>query len=426
MTFDHSWEKIKTAVEAKNFDLAKTLVEQQTDWRKRKETWYRLGNLFFQYKDHEAAREAWQKSKNLGRLVASSNQQIQYIPLALWQVIGASIFLILFLFSLVLLLFPREPDPMQMLMSMLRNQQGQQRSAWDEWWDSGRSQITKPYYGQMGDVAPFLRDQWNHFWKGEQEQTNDSRQALVEQELQKWMNRELSNGRVSRTPVDHYLIAGKGFFNLREFEKALNVFYEGLMHSQTPGKIGTFYQEIGTTYYYQGYVLQPDGLAKYDLPLVRKSVEAYEQAIRYIQDPYLYGNIGWGYYLLKEYDHAVESGLRALAMQPQLNYVRMNLGITYLRMGKYAETFRAYRDVLEYTPDPFEYEGAIRDLKELSREFPQRYPFIDFILGYLFFQQSRYAQAREHFSTFQNSAFPVYAWKRKAVFLMKSMEATTD
>jgi len=133
-----------------------------------------------------------------------------------------------------------------------------------------------------------------------------------------------------------------------------------------------------------------------------------------------------GYYLLKEYDHAVESGLRALAMQPQLNYVRMNLGITYLRMGKYAETFRAYRDVLEYTPDPFEYEGAIRDLKELSREFPQRYPFIDFILGYLFFQQSRYAQAREHFSTFQNSAFPIYAWKRKAVFLMKSMEATTD
>ena len=78
--------------------------------------------------------------------------------------------------------------------------------------------------------------------------------------------------------------------------------------------------------------------------------------------------------MLAKYEKAIEFGEQALQLAPSLNYVRMNLGITYLRLGELQDSLDSYASILDYRPDRTEYEGGIRDLQELLREFPGQYP----------------------------------------------------
>ena len=130
-------------------------------------------------------------------------------------------------------------------------------------------------------------------------------------------------------------MTGRGLFEAREYDEALNTLKEGLYYAESPEQMEQLYQDLGTVHYYKGYKLQPDGLAQYVLKDVRNSIESYENALRYGEDAYLYGNLGWGYYLIGDYASSIDNSLKALAMNPELNYARMNMGIAYIKQGTY-------------------------------------------------------------------------------------------
>ena len=238
--------------------------------------------------------------------------------------------------------------------------------------------------------------------------------------MEKWL--ELNRKGLSRQKtVDYYLLTGKGFFNARRFDEAISTYQAGLLHASSSRQLGELYRELGTAYYYKGYRLQPDGLAKYDLPLVKDSVESYLKAELHTQGPYLFGNMGWGYYLLEDFELAVKYCQLALDLDSSLVYVRMNLGITYIRMKEYARSFDAYQSIVQFVPDPSEYDGGMRDLKELQLQYPSRYPFTIFILGFILKQQGKYFESRKMLQSFTKSFFPDSAWKSKAASMLLQM-----
>ena len=81
---------------------------------------------------------------------------------------------------------------------------------------------------------------------------------------------------------------GRGLFEAREYDEALKTLKEGLYYAESSEKKEQLFQDLGTVHYYKGYKLQPDGLAKYVIQDVRNSIESYERALLYGEDPYLY------------------------------------------------------------------------------------------------------------------------------------------
>ena len=139
----------------------------------------------------------------------------------------------------------------------------------------------------------------------------------VREKLKHWL--ELSQSpQFGDSPTDYYALIGRGLFEAREFEEALSTLNDGLHYADSPEQMEQLYQDLGTVYYFKGYKLQPNGLAHYDHNAVRNSVESYEIALRYGEDPYLYGNLGWGYYLLGDYSSSISNSRRALALKPGL------------------------------------------------------------------------------------------------------------
>ena len=242
----------------------------------------------------------------------------------------------------------------------------------------------------------------------------------VSEKLKRWL--ELSYSPTFREgPTDYYALTARGLFAAREFESAISTLNDSLLYAETSAQLGKIYQDLGTIYYYKGYKLQPNGLAHYDLKDVQNSIESYETALLYGEDPYLYGNLGWGYYLLGDYSSSVTSSRRALALKPELNYVRMNLGILYLKKGDYELAFTTYTSLLENKPQLDQYDGGIRDLQELQLEFPGVYPFTNFVIGQLYWQQGRHKEAQVAWQKFLNQNFPQSFWKDRTRSLLKKM-----
>jgi len=240
--------------------------------------------------------------------------------------------------------------------------------------------------------------------------------------LKRWL--ELAQGpNFKGGPTDYYALTGRGLFEAGEYDEALTTLKEGLYYAESPRHMVQLYQDLGTVHYYKGYKLQPDGLAHYVLKDVQNSIESYEKALHFGEDPYLYGNLGWGYYLLGDYVSSVENSLKALAMNPELNYSRMNLGIAYIRMGAYESAYDAYDSLLKYSPAYDEYEGGMRDLMELQRAFPGVYPFSNFVLAQLYKQQGRNMEASKELNIFLRQNFTVSYWHHKARLLLGEMQS---
>ena len=110
-----------------------------------------------------------------------------------------------------------------------------------------------------------------------------------------------------------------------------------------------------------------------------------------------------------------------MALDPTLVYVRMNLGISFLRMHEYTKAFLAYQSIRPLEPDFEEYDGGIRDLKELKLQFPGSHPFTDFILGFIMMEQGRFLDSRAALTTFLNSSFAANSWKAKAQEMIRMM-----
>jgi tetratricopeptide (TPR) repeat protein len=384
------------------------------------EQFYRLGNRFYNAKQKHAAELAWQKSGILSghnkKGLRPSNRFVQNIKKLHLQTVGAVLIVAVSFYVLIFTLFERQPEPFQFRAS---SSFSGERSFWDEWWDTGRpvNQSMRRRYGAE-ELWPLLKETFKNLFESEKKEVFDD----IQEKLKRWL--ELAQSPHFRGgPTDYYALTARGLFEAREFDEALSTLNNGLYYAESPTQIEHLYQDLGTVHYYKGYKLQPDGLALYDLNDVRNSVESYEKALRFGEDPYLYGNLGWGYYLLGDYALSVENSLKALVLKPELNYARMNLGIAYIRQGAFESAYSAYASLLGYSPELDEYQGGIRDLLELQQEFPGVYPFSNFVLGQLYRQHGRNMQAREAWRKFLSRKFPVPYWQDKTRKLLREMEA---
>ena len=383
------------------------------------ESFYRLGNSFYSAEQNQAAEMAWQKSAVLADQTPEAilpENHFSTNPLKIrWQTIGSAVLIIISLYVLVFTFFERDPE---LFKFSTGNSSSDEYSFWDEWWDTGRpvSRSMSPRVGPE-ELWPMLQRSFQNLFGSKSEELSED----VREKLKRWL--ELSESPTfGEGPTDYYALTARGLFEAREFESALSTLNDGLHYAETPAHLEKLYQDLGTVYYYKGYKLQPNGLARYDLKDVRNSIESYETALLYGEDPYLYGNLGWGYYLLGDYSSSITSSRHALAIKPELNYARMNLGIVYLKKGDYELAFATYASLLQNKPQLEEYEGGIRDLQELQMEFPDVYPFTNFVMGQLYWQQGRHKEAHAAWQKFLNQNFPQSLWKDRTRSLLKKMK----
>lgn len=390
------------------------------DSAKNPEWYYRMGNHYYETNAPLQAQQAWEKSVALRR---PPDPQAPAPP-NLWRTIGLTLLILFTTYGLIVSAFPRKLDMMEMLLMSMRQQaapQTQELSWWDEFWATNRPREWQQALEQEELWWTLSRQVENllEYFKPEEQ-----RAGTFEEQLVDFLNRFRYPGasRQLEGKSQYYHLIGRGLHNLRQHPEAIESLQEGLQETHFPQELGVLYQELATIYYFQGYQLQPNGLAKYDLDLVQKSIEAYTQAEKYIQDPYLYGNMGWGYYLLGDYDRAIHYSLKALAMSEQLSYVRMNLGITYLRTHNYSKAFESYQELLQHDPNTIDYLGGLRDLEELDRDHDGQYPFVHFIRGYIYFHQENYYKAQEAWKIFLNQPFPDPSWKQRTQKFMEKMQ----
>ncbi len=420
-------KQVRDLIQSEQYEAACQQLEQLTQQPSGNpsEWYYRLGNLFYEAQAPERAQQLWEKSVTFSYRVPQSSVQplLASLRRLIWNTIGLSILAILSMYLLILLLFPRQMNMWDMFM-MAMNAPGSQTeeqeplTLWDQFWNNTRPSTERSQYLTQEQTWDFLKQQLERVFSDDKPVVGSAEEQWID-----WLYRMRYEQSYRSGPLDYHLLVGRGLFNMRNFDEAIAMLEQGIEKADNPIIKGTLYQELATTYYYQGYRLQPDGLAKYDLELVRKSVEAYEQAGRYLEDSYLYGNLGWGYYLLEDYPRAIHYGEKALMLNSQLNYVQMNLGITYLRMNNYDKSFAAYREVVDRSPDFLEYEGGLRDLQELIRDLPGEYPFAHFIFGYIYHQQGNYRKAQEAFQEFLRYPFPDHSWKSAARQILSNMQS---
>lgn len=374
-------------------------------------THYRRGNRLFERRDWSGAARAWRRADDLWRAAAGGRVR-RRDRLAGLQ---AALLLLATVMGVYLLLYTQFPrDPFEMLMAGLGGQNSRQElSWWEEFLRTGRP-------GRQQFHKMDIREWWNRFTRNESREAGQrGRQGeavhpSIDERWAELMRRYGRWGPIQDWGLDYQVVSGYGLTTLGRYDEAVRVLKQGLERTSDPDRLGGLYQGLANAYYFKGYELQPDGLATYDLALMRKSAEAYEKAIEHRPRLLSMGNLGWVYFLLGDYDEAEHYSRRALAIDGSMDYVRLNLGLLYLVQEERDRAFRQYRQVARHHPEDDVFLGGINDLKEIIRDHPGKHPFAHLVIGYLAIHKGEPDQARRHLETFLSSPFTQRRWRHKA------------
>ena len=375
---------------------------------------YLRGNRFFRQRAWGRALAEWRQATRLREPEQAFHRRRRFAQL---QAALALLVTVLVAYHVIYTVFPR--DPFDLLA--LRSEQDT-RNWWERFLETGRP--APPTTGKLG-----IRDWWYQLRERmlaerrpeRQRDTNDPREGVPE----RWAELMRRYGRLGPGgdwDLDLRLVSGNGLSRLGAFEQAVAVLQRGIAETQDPLQRGDLYTALANAYYYQGYQLQPDGLARYDLTMVRLAAEAYEHALEIVPRPMSLGNMGWMHYLLGDYAAAEEFSRRALLRADHLEYVRLNLGLVYLVQGRIYDAFDQYRTVISRHPENQVYLGGINDLRELVRDQPGRQPFAHFMIGLLAAAQGDYSQAQRHLERFLVHPVPGQSWKDVAREVLSSMD----
>ena len=242
-------------VESGNDKEARALVQEKELSEADERKWlYHLGNLL-----HAAGRPL--QASAIWREVGTPPQvppnELSLVTLLRrwWPPVLATIGVLTIFYTLLFTTFPRPFDLFQFMQAMSNQQQN--RSAWDSFWDTGRpSWRSSDLYVQGDQLVPMLQDTIAKLLGEETDEKS------AKDELAKWLQdyeNELYGDGLSG--LNYHIVVAKGLFNSRAFEDAIAILEQGLETEESAARRGQIYQELGTTYYYQGYELQPDGLA---------------------------------------------------------------------------------------------------------------------------------------------------------------------
>lgn len=377
---------------------------------------YRLGNRFFERRAWDRALKEWRQAAGIWdftpTFAAFSRRFMQF------KGVIAFLFTVLLVYNLVFTFLPRDPFEMLILSG---NEAADSRSWWERFMDSGR-----PRQGEGGKQG--IRDWWEQlrrsFGQGEPATTARRRMGLpgVDERWADLLQRYGQYGPFFNFELDYNLIAGGGLSRLGEYEKAVEVLNKGIENTDSALKKADLFQGLANTHYFKGYQQTPDGLAQYHLEYVQKAMEAYENSVKYQPRPVSYGNLGWMLYLLGDYPEAIDASKKALNMDGNIDYVRLNLGLSYLVQNRIYDSFDMYREVVERSPPKDVFQGGINDLRELVRDKPGKHPFAHMMMGLLAARSGDYSLAKNALNQFIASPNIGSSWRQSAVRMLNSMD----
>jgi tetratricopeptide (TPR) repeat protein len=380
---------------------------------------YQRGNRFYDLATWDRALEEWRRAAGLWGLARATGRLVVPRLLHLRAVLGLLLTVVL-VYVAVFTFFPRDPFELFMLSG---GGGFDNRSWWERFLDNGRPQAGDGH--KMG-----IREWWERFRQnleggdGDQVAKGGRGRPGIDKRWEELLRRYGRWGPFYNFELDYNVIAGYGLSRMGDYTRAVEVFERGIGQAHRPEKLADLYQGLANAHYYEGYRLQPDGLARYDLYFVRKSTEAYEQSLRFQPRPVSYGNLGWMYFLLGDYERSSEFSRRALEMDSSLEYVRLNLGLTYLMQGKDYDAFDVYRTVIRRNPPDDVFMGGINDLREVLRDHPGREPFAHLIVALLALKRGDYTQARDSLVRFNANPGVGQAWRGLAQRLLRDMDAS--
>ena len=376
---------------------------------------YFRGNRFYELKLWDRAVVEWRRAFQLwhgsadGK--ATHKRKFWHLRTAL-----AVVFTVLLVHQALFVLFPRDPFELAVIAGQQQN-----RDWWERWLDTGR-----PRVGEGHKLT--VREWWSRFKRRMQGGGDGERTASngrVRRDIsERWAELLLRYGRfgpLATWDLDYSVISGNGLSRLGDYENAVRVLEEGVRKATGEEQLADLYQGLANAHYYAGYRLQPDGTATYDLPKVGKAARAYEKSLKHRPRPLSFGNLGWMYFLLGDYERAERYSKRAIALNDNLHYVRLNLGLVYLVQQKHRESFEAYYEVILRNPNEDVYLGGITDLREIIRDNPGRYPFAYLMIGVLSLKKGDLAAARESIMRFQAGPSQGNYWSRLAAQLLQQM-----
>jgi tetratricopeptide (TPR) repeat protein len=379
---------------------------------------YRRGNRFYDTQAWDKALEEWRSAAGLWQLARATGRLVARRLLHLRAAL-ALLLTVLLVYVAVFTLVPRDPFEMFMLSG---GGGFDTRSWWERMLDNGRPQPGDGH--KMG-----IREWWERFRRdlqgrdGSQVAGSGNGRPGIDARWEELLRRYGRWGPFFNYELDYNVISGYGLSRMGDYARAVEVFQQGIEHTHQPEKLADLYQGLANAHYYEGYRLQPNGLAKYDLYFVRKSTEAYERSVRYQPRPVSYGNLGWMYFLLGDFRRAEEFSRRALDMDASLEYVRLNLGLTYLMENKVYDAFEVYRTVIRRNPPDDVYMGGINDLREVVRDNPGRHPFAYLMIGLLAVKRGDYTEARDALNRFNANPLVGQEWRGMAQRLLRDMSA---
>lgn len=370
---------------------------------------YQRGNHFFDTKASGAALKEWRRAAEIWRLAAGPGRRMAARLIHLRTVLVFLAIMVL-IYAMIFTFFPRS----RWEMILMSGGPQQNRAWWERFLDNGRPQ--PPGGGHKLGV----REWWEGF---KQRLRGQKRREIgrtrggrprIDERWEKLLRRYGRYGPFFSSDLDVNIISGYGLSGLGDYQNAVKVFEKGVKKNATPGKLADLYQGLANAHYYKGYVYQKDGLAKYDMELIRKSLKAYEQALAFQPRPISYGNLGWMYFLVKEYEKSAENSRRALSMNPGLEYVQLNLGLVYMMQDRVYDAYQVYNNFLRRNPSKDTYRGGINDLREVIRDNPGRYPFAYLFVGLLSLKQGNYPLARDSLKRFRTMPYIGNYWREIA------------
>ncbi len=378
---------------------------------------YHQGNAYFAAKRYDDALNQWRHATRLW--LGLPGREKNHAPTKKELLKAALTFVAVVLVAHLSLywLFPRPLQERRALANALARNHA---PWWQKFLETGRPQTQE----RPGD-APSLSEWWRRFQLGRnQKNTPQPPPGLaLEKRWRDLILKRLRSRSSLLQPLNRHVVSGFGLSQHGEYAVAVQVLTQGLNAVNDPLQQAELWQTLANVHYGASQNLQLDGLATYDLPLVKKAIHAYKQALKRVPDPVGHGNIGWMYYLLGDYSKAKKHSLTALVQNPQLQYVQLNLGLVLIAQQKHEEAIGVYEQVLQQAPSLETLYGGINDLQEMLRDHAQKWPFANLPLALLAVQAGNVPVANQALNALQRASKVAPKWRRAGQFLQNHLNA---
>jgi len=377
---------------------------------------YQRGNRFFDLRLFELALAEWRQAGWIWHVAGAPRRRPRQRLLDLRAVV-LLLLTVLLIFNLVYGLFPRNVADLAVNPEETAGEEGP--TWWERWLDTGHP-------AAPGAPSVTLREWWQrmqHRWRTGTDEPPPEFAARPDLD-ERWAElvQRFRRGAPAE-PLDFHMIAGFGFIRSGDYAKAVHAFETGLQGAKLPRHRADLYQGLANAYYYDGYHPGADGLARYDLDRVRQAAEAYERSARAEARALSVGNLGWMYFLLGDYERAEQNSMRALGMEKNLHYVRLNLALTYLVQNRVEDAYAAYRAVIRSQPEEDVLTGGINDLREVMRDHPGSYPYADLMAGLLARAQGDLPRAEASLRKFLKAPDTSLRWRRLAEQALRNLNS---